>query len=89
MVNYHAATELYHEPEVSDSPPSDLDFVVREVEDIYGTNNRQGVELVALADDGREWSVVTVIPGKRIRVHPCAKMLGLQSDGEYPGVKHV
>ena len=87
-MNYHAGMPI-EEEELIPEPPQDVFFYVRDVEDSYGTNNRAGVELYAADEDGNQWPVVTLIPGKRMRVHPVAKALGFQHEGEYPGVKLV
>ena len=87
-MNYHAGMPI-EEEELIPEPPQDVFFYVRDVEDSYGTNNRAGVELYAADEDGNQWPVVTLIPGKRMRVHPVGEALGFHSEGEYPGVKLV
>ena len=91
MYPTYAAGTDYEPCSPESETPEHVDFYVRDVNDTYGTNDRAGVELFAVSEDGREWPVVTVIPGKRIRVHEVANALGIQGDdGDgYPGVKKV
>lgn len=78
--------------EEAEQQPEYVTYTIEPVNDTYGTNDRAGVEVVARADDGRSWAVVTLIPGKRIRLHPVAAVLGFQADDDndnYPGIKQV
>lgn len=90
MTTTYSAGHDYEVDAVVDETPEHVDFFVRDVNDSYGTNDRAGVEVFALADDGREWKVATMIPGKRIRLHLEAAQIGFQCDPDgYPGTKKV